>query len=97
MEVVEGLRKWAILRVGLPPVGDTINSLLSSRMASGDSAIVAVSEEEEEEGFCGSSYRPCNQLKGLTGHGKLMPVAKVVSLGTDESLKLYTSMTSKSS
>lgn len=78
MEVVEGLRKWAILRVGLPPVGDTINSLLSSRMASGDSAIVAVSEEEEEEeGFCGSSYRLCNQLKGITGHGKLMGQMKV--------------------
>lgn len=75
MEVVEGLRKWAILRVGLPPVGDTINSFLSSRMASGDSAIIAVSEEEE--GFCGSSYRLCNQLKGITGHGKLMGQMKV--------------------
>ena len=34
MESTVGLRKWAVLEVGIPPVGDTIISSLSSWMVS---------------------------------------------------------------
>ena len=41
MEVTEGFRNWAILRVGFPPNGDTMCSSLSSKTvpSSGGSAI----------------------------------------------------------
>ena len=41
MEVTKGFRKWAILRVGFPPNGDTMCFSLSSKMvpSSGGSAI----------------------------------------------------------
>ena len=43
METTEDLRKWAILRVGFPPVGDNMSSSLSSKMASSGSTILGVS------------------------------------------------------
>ena len=53
MEDTEGLRKCAILRVGLPPVGDTMSSSLSSKMAYIGSTILGVSRfftKDEIEG-----------------------------------------------
>ena len=43
METTEGFRKWAILSVGFPPVGDNMSSSLSSKMASSGSTILGVS------------------------------------------------------
>jgi hypothetical protein len=45
MDVMEGLRKWAILKYGSPPVGETMSLSLTSKMVSdGSSSIVGIQE-----------------------------------------------------
>lgn len=49
MEVTEGLRKWAVLRMGLfSPESETMSSFLSSMMESDCSAIVGDRESQRK-------------------------------------------------
>ena len=40
--LVVGLRKWAVLRVGIPPVTETMSSSLSSKMESSGDSVSAI-------------------------------------------------------